>query len=67
MLPYGAYDLVKVMKYELSPEDERRHGAQLARDAERDDHDEHTGPDKGLRSGVRLFFLPTAVATARGA
>jgi hypothetical protein len=68
MLPYSAHDLVRVMEYELKPEDERRFGAHLAGDVRRDEdgRDDSSGPDRGERLSLRLFFLRGA-AFARGA
>ena len=35
MLPYAANDMLNVMRHEMEPEVERRHGAQIARDVTR--------------------------------
>jgi hypothetical protein len=68
MIPYSAQDLVNVMRHELTPEVERRHGAHVAQDIQRDDaeRDDTNRPDKGERFSLRLFFFRGA-ALARGA
>jgi hypothetical protein len=59
MLPYTALDMVRAMQHEMTPEDERRHGAHIARDIRRDDDrpDDFTNPDKGERFSLRLLLL----------
>ena len=67
MLPYAAHDLLNTMRYEMTPEEERRHGTKIAQDVSRDnDHDDLNKPDKGLGIRLRLNFLHAAFITARG-
>jgi hypothetical protein len=67
MLPYSAQDMVRVMKNEMQPEDERRFGRQIARDIRRDDdRDDARRPDRGERFSLRLLFLRGATI-GRGA
>jgi hypothetical protein len=67
MLPYSAQDMVRVMKNEMKPEDERRFGRHIARDIQRDeDRDDEQRPDRGERFSLRLFFLRGATV-GRGA
>jgi hypothetical protein len=68
MSPYNAQDIVRVMRYEMTPDDERRHGAHLARDIRREDdrHDDANRPDKGQRFSLRLLVL-SGVSFGRGA
>jgi hypothetical protein len=67
MLPYAANDMLNVMRHEMEPEVNRQHGAQIARDITHDnDRDDANGPDQGLRTRVRLFFLQAAYATTHG-
>ncbi len=67
MLPYAAHDLLNTMRYEMTPEDERRHGKKIAQDVTHDnDQDDANGPDKGLDIRLRLNFLHAAFVTARG-
>ncbi|HKG24859.1 MAG TPA: hypothetical protein VKB09_04380 [Thermomicrobiales bacterium] len=67
MLPYSAQDLIRAMEYEMKPEDKRRFGTHLTRDVRRDedDRDDRSGPDRGERFSLRLFFLRGATL-ARG-
>ncbi|HEY7032727.1 MAG TPA: hypothetical protein VH482_15395 [Thermomicrobiales bacterium] len=67
MVPYNALDLVRVMRYEMTPEDERRHGAHIARDIRRDEDRPEDGdtPNKGERFSLRPLFL-SALSVARG-
>lgn len=67
MLPYSAQDMVRVMKEEMQPDDERRFGRHIARDIERDDdRDDRQRPDRGERFSLRLLFLRGATV-GRGA
>jgi hypothetical protein len=68
MYPYNAQDIVRVMRYEMTPDDERRHGARIARDIRREDELPGDGdrPDKGQRVLPRLYFLLTGFGLARG-
>ena len=64
MLPYSATDVVRVMSEEMKPADERRFGAHIARDIQRDeDHDvdRPNRPERGERVNLRLNFLRGAV------
>jgi hypothetical protein len=67
MLPYSANDLLNTMRYEMTPEAERRHGNQIARDIPHDnDRDDTNGPRKGFRESLRLLFLHAPAVTVRG-
>lgn len=68
MYPYSAQDIVRVMRYEMTPEDERRRGPRIAEDVRRDDngHDEDDRSDKGQPFPLRFLFVSGA-SFARGA